>query len=85
MKFAAVGAQVGCITVIIVLASVFGGIWLDRILGTKPALTVLLVLGSAPISLILTFWIAMRAVRDPNAQAGDNPQVNSRKEDSHSE
>jgi F0F1-type ATP synthase assembly protein I len=85
MKFATVGAQVGCLTLIIVLASVFGGIWLDRILGTKPALTVLLVLGSAPISLFLTFWIAMRSIRDQNTQAGASPQATARKEDSDSE
>jgi hypothetical protein len=57
---------VGCLTLIIVLAAVFGGLWLDRMLGTKPLLTVLLVLASAPVSLVLTFWVARRAISDMN-------------------
>jgi len=63
-KTLTVGGEVGCLTLIIVIVSVFGGIWLDRILGTKPLFTVGLVLLSAPLSLFLTFWIATRAVKD---------------------
>lgn len=85
MKFMGVGAQVGCLTLMIVLGAVFGGIWLDRVLGTKPVLTVLLVLGSAPFSLFLTFWIAMRSVRDLNPPGPAKPQTYVRKEDSDSE
>jgi F0F1-type ATP synthase assembly protein I len=48
----------------IVIASVFGGIWLDRVLGTRPLFTVGLVVLSAPLSLALTFWIARRATQD---------------------
>ena len=65
-KALTVGGEVGCLTLIIVILSVFGGIWLDRILGTKPLFTISLVLLSAPISLVLTYWIAKRAVRDIN-------------------
>jgi len=61
-----VGGEVGCVTLFIVLASVFGGLWLDRILGTKPLLTVFLVVASAPVALALTIWIAKRAVETPN-------------------
>jgi F0F1-type ATP synthase assembly protein I len=64
-----VGGEVGCVTLIIVLASVFGGIWLDRLFGTKPVIMLILVLSSAPLSLWLTFWLAKRAVRDlPTSQ-----------------
>jgi F0F1-type ATP synthase assembly protein I len=63
-KVLTVGGEVGCATLVIVLISVFGGIWLDNLLGTKPFLTISLVLLSAPLSLALTFWIATRAVRD---------------------
>lgn len=59
----AVGGEVGCLTLLIVFAAVFGGLYLDNILGTKPVLTILLVLGSAPLALVLTFWVAMRAVK----------------------
>jgi MFS-type transporter involved in bile tolerance (Atg22 family) len=60
----AVGAQVGCTTVLIVFGAVLFGLWLDRQFGTKPLLTVLLVLTSAPFSLFLTYRLAKRAV-DP--------------------
>lgn len=65
-KVMQVGASVGVVTIVIVLLAVFGGIWLDNLLGTKPLITVSLVLASAPLSLALTFWIAMRAVKDLN-------------------
>lgn len=64
MRMVTVGAEVGCATLLIVLVAVFGGIWLDRILGTKPIFTILLVLGSAPFSLVLTFWLAKRSIKD---------------------
>jgi F0F1-type ATP synthase assembly protein I len=63
-KVLTVGGEVGCITLVIVIVAVFGGIWLDRVLGTKPLFTVGLVLLSAPLSLVLTFWIAKRATQD---------------------
>ncbi len=63
-KVITVGGEVGCITLVIVIAAVFGGIWLDRVLGTRPLFTVGLVLLSAPLALVLTVWIARRATRD---------------------
>jgi hypothetical protein len=85
MRFAGLGAQVGCLTLIIVLLSVFGGIWLDRVLGTKPTFTVILVLGSAPLSLVLTFWMAMRTIKDINPQPPSGGVIIKRKEDDDSE
>jgi hypothetical protein len=64
VKILTVGGEVGCLTLLIVLGAVFGGIWLDNLLGTKPLITITLVLASAPIALILTFWIAKRAAED---------------------
>lgn len=63
-KFMVIGGEVGCLTLIIVLLAVFGGLWLDGLLGTKPILTLILVLASAPLSLVLTFWVAKRAIGD---------------------
>lgn len=64
MKMAAMGGEIGCVTLVIVLAAVFGGLWLDRLLGTKPILTVIFVLGAGPLALVITYWLAMRAVKD---------------------
>lgn len=78
-KVLEVGAAVGFVTILIVLVSVVGGLWLDNLLGTKPLLTVTLVLASAPVSLLLTFWLATRAVKDirhsPPAEKAKLPQV----------
>jgi hypothetical protein len=68
---AKVGLQVGILTLGIVLLSVFGGLWLDRLFGTKPILTIFLVLASAPLSLWLTVRVAKRAV---NKKAPPAPQ-----------
>jgi hypothetical protein len=63
-KVLEVGGAVGLLTILIVLVSVLGGIWLDKVLGTKPLFTVSLVLASAPVSLALTFYIATRSVKE---------------------
>jgi hypothetical protein len=64
----AVGGQVGCVTLIIVFLALFGGLALDRALDSKPMFTIVFLLGSAPLALFLTFWIAMRAIKDlPNS------------------
>lgn len=61
-----VGGEVGCLTVLIVLGAVLGGLWLDKLIGTKPLITILLVLASAPLSLFLTYKIAKRSVGSTN-------------------
>ncbi len=57
----AVVGQVGCLTLLIVLAALFGGIWLDNQFGTKPILTVLLMIASVPVTLVMMFWIVRKA------------------------
>ena len=81
----AVGAQVGCITLIIVFSALFIGRWLDQLLGTKPILLIILILSSAPLALVITFKVAMRAVnRIPTPQSSDK-QTHSQKEEETSE
>lgn len=60
----AMGGQIGCVTLLVVFLALFGGLGLDKVLGTKPLFTVVLLVGSAPLALFLTFWIAMRVVKD---------------------
>ena len=82
----AMGAQVGCVTLLIVIAALAGGLWLDKQLDSKPMFTIVFVLGSAPLSLFLTFWMALRAIRDMQSSmppsTGRKPQIqNEDKED----
>jgi uncharacterized membrane protein YeiH len=69
-----VGGEVGCLTLIIVLASVFGGLWLDNLFGTKPVLMLLLVFASAPLSLGLTFWLAKREIAKSNPSGANKSE-----------
>jgi F0F1-type ATP synthase assembly protein I len=71
-----VGAQVGCATLVIVLLALFIGIGLDRLLGTKPVFSIMFILGSAPVSLFLTYQLAMRAVKSvtPKQPAASQPK-----------
>jgi hypothetical protein len=57
----AVVGQVGCLTLVIVLAALFGGLWLDGVFGTKPVITLLLMIASVPVTLIVMFWIVRKA------------------------
>lgn len=55
---AGVVGQVGCLTLAIVLIAMFGGLWLDSQLGTRPWITLGLILLSVP----LTFFLVLRTV-----------------------
>jgi hypothetical protein len=57
LTLAAVAGQVGCLTTLIVLAALFGGLWLDSHFGTKPMITIGLILISVPITLVAMIWI----------------------------
>ena len=58
---AAVAGQVGCLTLVIVLAALFGGLWLDNYLQTKPMFTIVLMVASIPVTLVLMFWVVRAA------------------------
>ncbi|MBN1536565.1 MAG: AtpZ/AtpI family protein [Anaerolineales bacterium] len=54
------GGQVACLNLVVIFVSLFAGIWLDKLLGTKPAITLVFVLGSVPFALVLTYYLAKR-------------------------
>jgi hypothetical protein len=54
--------QVGCLTLIIILASVFGGLWLDNMFGTKPVFTLALLFAGIPISVLVMLVVARRTL-----------------------
>ncbi len=61
MALAAVAGQVGCLTLVIIIVTLFGGLWLDSQLGTRPLFTVLLLVGSIPVVIVLMFWVVRKA------------------------
>ena len=54
--------QVGCLTLIIILASVFGGLWLDKMFGTKPVFTLALLFAGIPVSVLVMLFVARRTL-----------------------
>ena len=61
--------QVGCLTLIIILASVFVGLWLDNMLGTKPVITLVLLFAGIPISVLVMLVVARRTLARIKAEA----------------
>lgn len=61
--------QVGCLTLIIILASVFGGLWLDRTFGTKPVFTLVLLLAGIPVSVLVMLVVSRRTLARLKEQA----------------
>ena len=54
--------QVGCLTLAVILASVFGGLWLDNIFGTKPVFTLVLLFAGIPLSVVLMLFVSRKAL-----------------------
>ena len=54
--------QVGCLTLVIILASVFGGLWLDKTFGTKPVFTLVLLFAGVPVSVLVMLVLARRTL-----------------------
>jgi F0F1-type ATP synthase assembly protein I len=68
-------AQIGCVTVFIILGALALGLVLDSQLGTKPLFTLLLVLASIPLSLYILVRIALSTaaqVASPPPKAFDD-------------
>jgi len=61
LTLAAVVSQVGCLTTVLILAALLVGLWLDARMDTKPMFTLVLLVGSAPVTLVLMLWIVRRA------------------------
>ncbi len=54
--------QVGCLTLLIILASLGIGLWLDKTFGTRPVFTFLLLLAGTPLSVIAMLWVSRRTI-----------------------
>lgn len=64
VTIAGLAAQVGCLTLVVVLAAAFGGLWLDKYFNTRPILTIILLLASIPLSV----WMMLSVVRAATAK-----------------
>lgn len=62
--------QVGCLTLVVILASVFLGLWLDGQFGTKPTFTLILLFAGIPLSVLLMLTVSRRTLA--KLQENDN-------------
>jgi F0F1-type ATP synthase assembly protein I len=70
---AAVTGQVGCLTSFLLLAALFGGIWLDNYFDTKPIFTIGLIILSVPITIVAMVWIVKKTTsRMQSVQRAEN-------------
>ena len=65
--------QIAGITLVLVFGAVFGGLWLDKVFHTGHTLLIVLILGAGPLSLYLTFKLAMRTVGRLNPKGATKP------------
>ena len=77
LTLAVVTGQVGCLTVVIILAAFLGGRWLDNQIGSDALFTVILMVASVPVTLIVMFWV----VRKVTARFAKPPVQNSEQEE----
>jgi F0F1-type ATP synthase assembly protein I len=61
LTMAAVAGQVGCLTLAIIFAALFLGLWLDSRFDSRPWITIVLMIGSVPVTLFLMFWVVRKA------------------------
>lgn len=74
LTLAAVAGQVGCLTLIIVLAALFSGLWLDNHYNSRPLFTIILMIGSVPITLIAMFLVVRAATSRLTSVRKETPE-----------
>jgi hypothetical protein len=73
LTLAAVAGQAGCLTLVVIFAALFLGLWLDNRFDTRPLLTVVLMVASVPVTLVLMFWVVRKTTARLNtASKGEN-------------
>ncbi len=63
LTLASIAGQVGCLTLIIIFGALFAGLWLDGRMDSKPMFTILLLVGSVPVTLFLMFRVVKSATK----------------------
>lgn len=80
LTLAGVAGQVGCLTLVIILVAVFGGLWLDARFQTRPVFTIVLLIASIPVSLAVMFYVVRLATS--KIKAGPPKEESNHKEGS---
>jgi len=59
LALAGIMSQIGCVTVVIVVGALIGGLWVDSLFDTRPLFTVVFMLVSVPVSMYIVVRMAL--------------------------
>ncbi len=62
--------QVGCITLVLIAVALAAGLWLDAQLNTRPLFTILLILGTVPVTLYVMVRMVLGGMSRLQTTAG---------------
>ena len=79
LAFSVLG-QIGALTLGVIIVALVAGILLDKLLSTRPLFTVLLMVGSFPVSYYIIYRIALNAVGKIHSAAAKPAPVKEEKE-----
>jgi F0F1-type ATP synthase assembly protein I len=81
LTLAAVAGQVGCLTLAIIFAALFLGLWLDNRFDSRPWITIILMIGSVPVTLVLMFWVVRKTTARFTSGSGQKSNTDEEGED----
>jgi F0F1-type ATP synthase assembly protein I len=59
LALAGMVSQVGCVTIVIVVGALLGGLWVDSLFDTRPVFTIVFLLLSIPVSVYSLVRVAL--------------------------
>ncbi len=65
-----IAGQAGCLTLVVVVVALIAGLWLDRQLGSRPVMTLVMIGASVPVSVILMLRMVLRSMERFHQQRG---------------
>ena len=74
LTLAGIAGQVGFLTLGIIFLALFGGLWLDKYMDTKPMFTIILLVGSVPVTLFLMFRVVKTATNKIQLMQDEPPE-----------
>jgi F0F1-type ATP synthase assembly protein I len=67
-----VTVEVGCLTLLIVLAALLGGLWVDNQFNTKPLFTIILMVASVPLTMVVLIRLVRRSLTNADQEPDDD-------------
>ena len=74
LTLAGIAGQVGFLTLGIIFLALFGGLWLDKYMDSKPMFTIVLLVASIPVTLIIMFRVVKTATKKIQPMQDETPE-----------